>query len=258
MQRTETLAFGGAPRDWLDADRPIALFLDLDGTLIDVAATPEAVVVPRGLADVLVALREALDGALAIVTGRTIADIDRLLAPARFVAAGQHGAEWRSDAHETIRSFASPLPSDLVVRLAALATRVPGSRFEDKGASASLHWRAVPEAAGRLAVEMEAIVADFAPDFVVRPGRCVLEVGSSRVSKGAAVERIAGLPRFVGRLPIAIGDDHADALAIATAERLGGVGFRVAGETWDTAEADFASPRAVREWLSLLLERTKR
>lgn len=258
MERTNALALGGSPLDRLDADRPIALFLDLDGTLIDVAATPETVIVPRGLADFLVALREALDGALAIVTGRSIADVDRLLAPARFVMAGQHGAEYRTDERETVRRVAPALPLDLAARLQALAASVPGSRYEDKGFSVSLHWRAVPEAADHLAVAMEAIVADFAPDFVVRPGRCVWEVGSAHVSKGAAVECLAGLSCFEGRMPIAIGDDHADALAIAAAERLGGVGFRVAGETWSPAEADFASPRAVREWLSLLLERTRR
>jgi trehalose 6-phosphate phosphatase len=258
MERTDLPIASGTPLDWLGTTRPPALFLDLDGTLIDVAATPESVVVPRGLVDLLVDLRDTLDGALAIVTGRSIADIDRLLAPACFVAAGQHGAEYRTDVCETVRCVAPALPLELIARLQDLAADVPGSRLEDKGVSVSLHWRAVPEAAGHLAVATEAIVADFGRDFVIRPGRRVFEVGSAHVSKGVAVELLAGLARFDGRLPIAIGDDHADALAIAAAERLDGVGFRVAGETWGPDEADFASPRAVREWLSLLLERMQR
>lgn len=258
MEQNESLAVGGTPLDWLGTTPPPALFLDLDGTLIDVAASPGEVVVPRGLVDLLEALREALDGALAIVSGRSVADLDALLAPARFVAAGQHGAEYRTDEREIVRRVAPTLPVELVARLQALCARVPGSRFEDKGASASLHWRAAPEVADDLARGMAPIVADFGRDFVVRPGRCVFEIGSAHVSKGVAVECLAGLSRFEGRMPISIGDDHADALAIAAAERLGGVGFRVAGETWTVEEADFDSPRAVREWLSLLLARTKR
>lgn len=258
MGPSESPAVGGTPLDWLVIDRPPALFLDLDGTLIDVAISPGDVVVPRGLAELLVALREALDGAVAIVSGRSITDVDGLLSPARFVVAGQHGAEYRTDEAETVRRVAPTLPVDLVTGLERLCARFPGSCLEDKGASASVHWRAVPDAEEALGREVEAIVAGFGRGFVMRSGRRVFEVGSAHVSKGVAVECLAGLSRFDGRLPISIGDDHADALAIEAAERLGGVGFRVAGETWSAQEADFDSPRAVREWLSLLLARTRR
>lgn len=235
-----------------------ALFLDFDGTLVDIAATADAVVVPPTLVPLLRALEEALDGALAILTGRPIDDVDRLLEPARFAAAGIHGAEYRSNPTEIVRRAAMPLPTELVADLKALETRYPGVRVEDKGPTAAVHWRAVPEIADDLAREIGGIVAEVPDHLEIRRGRKVHEVVPRHVSKGAALEILGGLERFAGRRPIMIGDDFTDETAIEAAERLGGVGLRVAGETFPAATADFASPRQVRVWLADQLERIRR
>lgn len=243
------------PLDWLDGARNTALFLDFDGTLIDVAASPEGVQVPHGLPALLEGLREALGGALAILTGRAIADVDRLLAPGVFVAAGVHGAEYRTSHAEIVRPAALPLDADLARRLTELEARHPGVRVEDKGATAAVHWREVPHAAEAVKADLADILGDGPDHLELRHGRRVFEIVPRHVSKGAALEILSGLPDFAGRRPIMIGDDFTDESAFLAAERAGGVGFRVAGETFPTEVADFASPRLVREWLSVLLAR---
>ncbi|NLH80545.1 MAG: trehalose-phosphatase [Phyllobacteriaceae bacterium] len=245
------------PRADLSAERT-ALFLDLDGTLIDIAATAESVEVPRSLAGLLEDLSDALDGALAILTGRPIADVDRLLAPSRFVAAGIHGAEYRTSPDDGVRHAALPLADAFVARLKGLETRFPGVRVEDKGPTAAVHWRAAPTVADELEREVERLL-EGAPDHLeIRHGRRVFEIVPRHVSKGAALEILSGLDRFAGRRPIMIGDDLTDETAMAAAERLGGVGFRVEGETFPAEVADFASPRQVRAWLSDFLRRVGR
>lgn len=247
-----------APEDPLAAADRCVLFLDFDGTLVDIAATADTVCVPPTLAPLLVALVEALDGAAAILTGRPIADVDRLLAPARFVAAGLHGAEYRADPDDVVRHAAGPLADALVARLRRLEADFPGIRIEDKGATAAVHWRARPEIAPDLHTALEAILADAPDHLELRRGRKVFEIVPRHVSKGAALEILCGLDRFAGRRPIVIGDDVTDESAIHAAERLGGIGFRVEGETFGADVADFASPRQVRAWLADFLERIRR
>lgn len=258
MKTTMTVDRESSAMNWLSHTDPIALFLDLDGTLIDIAATPASVDVPGGLPDLLVGLRRALGGALAIVSGRRIVDIDRLLSPAKFVTAGLHGAEYRTSPHEVVRPTAPPLPEAFVGALLGLGHRFPGVRVEWKGPSVSIHWRDAPEAAADLSEALRGLLVDAPDHLVMTGGRCVFEIGPKHVSKGAAVEILSGLDVFAGRRPIMIGDDVSDESAFATAERLGGAGFRVAGETFAIDDADFSSPRRVREWLSLVLAGAER
>lgn len=239
----------------LGSEVPTALFLDFDGTLVDIAATPEGVVVPRGLLPLLVGLHEALDGALAIVTGRPIADIDAFLAPVRFVVAGLHGGEYRTSRDEVVRPAALPIEPELIAELRRLEVLAPGVRVEPKGATVAIHWRAVPEAAERVEAELMRILAGGPDHLEVSHGRRVFEICPRHISKGAAVEILADLPAFRGRRPIMIGDDVSDESAFDAVGRLGGLGFRVCGETFAPAVADFDTPRQVREWLSVLLTR---
>lgn len=257
MTMIRTLARAGVPSSGLADPGEAALFLDLDGTLIDIAPSADRVVVPNGLPELLESLRDALDGALAIVTGRPIADVDRLFGSARFVAAGIHGAEYRSDPSEIVRHAALPLDPSLVARLGGLAARFPGVRLESKGPTVALHWRDAPECEAALGEALEAVLTGAPDHLELRRGRRVFEIVPLHVSKGAALEILCGLERFAGRRPIMIGDDLTDESAIAAAERLGGVGFRVAGETFPSDAADFASPRQVREWLSVVLARVR-
>jgi trehalose 6-phosphate phosphatase len=258
MRNEDAVAGRTDPIDWIERAPDIALFLDFDGTLVDIAARPDDVVPPAGLVDLLGALERALGGALAIVTGRSIADLDRFLAPATFVAAGLHGAEYRCSRHEIARPVALPIDPLLIDAVRRLEQIFPGVRVEAKGATASVHWRAVPRVETALAAELDRILRNGPDHLELSRGRKVFEICPRHVSKGAAIEVLLGLDAFAGRRPVMIGDDVSDASAFAAAERLGGVGFRVGGETFAPPTADFASPRRVREWLSVLSARLTR
>jgi len=250
----ERIAYGRIdPVGWLEGERDVALFLDFDGTLVDVVTRPEDVAPSKGLVDLLEGLAEGLDGALAIVTGRSIADLDRFLAPATFVTAGLHGAEYRTSRAEIARPVALPLHPDLVSELRRLQRIFPGVRVEEKGATAAVHWREAPGVQHALAAELDRILADGPDHLVVSQGRKVFEICPRHVSKGAVIDVLSGLAAFSGRRPIMIGDDASDESGFEAVERRGGIGFRVRGETFGPEVSNFASPRQVREWLSLLL-----
>ncbi|MDK9695434.1 MAG: trehalose-phosphatase [Siculibacillus sp.] len=243
------------PVRWIESRAEIALFLDFDGTLVDVATRPEDVAPPPGLVELLDRLHHALGGALAIVSGRRIADLDRLLAPATFVAAGLHGSEYRTDRTEIVRPVALPIDPEVVTAVSRLERIFPGVRVEPKGATMAVHWREAPGVGEAVAAELVRILDGGSDHLELTGGRMVHEIHPRHVSEGAAVEILSGLVAFRGRRPVMIGDDVSDESGIAAAERAGGVGFRVRGETFGPDVADFASPRQVREWLSLLLSR---
>lgn len=245
------------PLAWLEEGPRAALFLDLDGTLMDAPTAPGGGAVPVGLGALLESLHDALDGAVAILTGRPIAEVDRLLSSVPLAVAGVHGAEYRTHGAGDVRPAALPLDPGLTEALRAVVDGRPGTHFEDKGAGAAIHWRTVPEREAEIETALLDLLATGPDHLELRRGRRMFEIVPRHVSKGAALEVLAGLDRFAGRRPIMIGDDHGDVSAFVAAEGLGGIGFRVAGETFPFESADFASPREVREWLSLLLARAR-
>lgn len=254
--RNDDVATGRVdPVGWIEGERDVALFLDFDGTLVEIATRPEDVTPSKGLVDLLEGLDRALGGAVAIVTGRSIADLDHFLSPATFVAAGLHGAEYRTSRAEIARPVAMPINAALTAAVCRLEEIFPGVRVEPKGATASVHWREAPGVERALAAELDRILRDGPSHLEVSRGRKVFEICPRHVSKGAAIEVLTGLAAFQGRRPIMIGDDVSDESAFAAVERLGGIGFRVRGETFGPDVADFTSPRQVREWLSVLLAR---
>jgi trehalose 6-phosphate phosphatase len=239
----------------LDDLSTCALFLDLDGTLIDIAATPDGVSVPEGLAALLRRLVRNLGGALAILTGRPIDDVDRLLAPMVPVAAGVHGAELRSLPHGKIVCQAVPIDDEIVQAVHRLASKYSGTIVETKRASVALHYRQAPAVVSQLEAALMRILAEGPDHLILARGRQVLEIVPRHVSKGAALETIMGLPAFAGRRPIMIGDDIPDISAFEAADRLGGRGLKVAGEQFSRGEAQFSGPAEVRAWLVSLAER---
>src|SRR5215470_15019286 len=141
-------------------DRPLALFLDVDGTLLDICLRPEDVVVPAELRSTLESAYRALDGALALVSGRAIRDLDRLFAPLRLPAAGQHGSELRLESAGEIRTIASRgIGQALREAVATLASQHPGVEIEDKGLTLAIHYRAAPLAGPLLARALGGLVA---------------------------------------------------------------------------------------------------
>jgi trehalose 6-phosphate phosphatase len=232
-----------------------ALFLDVDGTLLDIALTPDQVTVPSGLVELLVRISNGLKGALAILTGRQLKEIDALLAPAQFVGGGVHGAELRTTPGGPIAQVATALPNSLIEELMGLADSMPGIVAEPKGPGVAVHYRLTPDLRPIIETEIRRVLARHGDSLVLCPGRRLFEIIPAGHSKGTALETLAGLPSFSGRVPVMIGDDFGDVPALAAADRLGGVGLRVAGEHFGHAGADLEGPASVLAWLTRLSER---
>ncbi len=228
-----------------------ALFLDFDGTLVEFAATPDAVVVPRKVHSMLSACADALDGAVAVVSGRPIATLDALLAPLRLPSAGLHGLEVRMpDGNvEHADSGASDL-ADLRTRLLSLAREDDRLVLEDKKSSLALHYRRAPERES----ELRALVSDAADRYRghhVLHGKMIVEVKPARINKGDAVGRFLESSPFAGRRPIFAGDDLTDEDGFAAVNRLGGVSVKV-GEGESRADWRVPDVDALLDWLAAI------
>ncbi|MFZ5784394.1 MAG: trehalose-phosphatase [Pseudomonadota bacterium] len=231
-----------------DIDRSTALFLDLDGTLIEIAETPEAVVVPPGLPNLLANLQRQLGGALAIVTGRTISVVDHLLSPFVPIAAGEHGATLRYPGGKLeVAPRDRVVPQEWHDALRNAAGRWPGVLIEPKPHGVTVHYRLSPQRGEEVWRLVRALVQDD-PFFHLIPAREAVEIAPRGSSKGTAVERLMAQEPFVGRRPIFIGDDFTDEAGMEAARRLGGEGLRV-------AEVFGGEPASVRAWLQRGSER---
>ncbi|HEX2727420.1 MAG TPA: trehalose-phosphatase [Beijerinckiaceae bacterium] len=242
---TRTLAQNLAGSD----DGPWALFLDFDGTLVEIAERPDAVVVHPELGDALTGLRRSLGGALAIVTGRSINVIDGFIAPHTFDVAGLHGVEYRlSGQLFPCRIEDHP---DLRQAIAALEQRFaeqPGVLIEDKGCSVALHWRLAPEAEDEATHVLDEMVAGLGNAYRLQLGKAVGEVLPARASKGRIIEHYLREPPYRGRRAIFAGDDLTDEHAFEAVNRLGGISIRVgAGPT--QARYRVPTPAALRQLL---------
>ena len=223
-----------------------ALLLDLDGTLLDFAPAPDLVVVPPALIDALRHLRERLDDALAVITGRPIGDIDRLLGDLPFAVAGEHGGAIRhAPGAAQTRPALAEMPADWLPAAQALKAATPGVLLEKKARGFVLHFRAVPDAGPALRTALDRIIAGV-PGFAVLHSAMAWEVRPSGVHKGTAVEALMQTAPFAGRLPLFIGDDVTDMDAIVAARTLGGAGLKV--------DEAFGGPVDVRAWLAAAAE----
>jgi trehalose 6-phosphate phosphatase len=230
-----------------------ALFLDIDGTLLDMARTPEAVVVPVELRLTLARLHDALDGALAFVSGRSLSTIDQLFMPLRTAAVGCHGAEMRGD-DGILRLLSDPVPDPVRAIFRELTDSHPGTLLEDKIYALSLHYRLAPEAKAPLEAAMERYAPAFARENVaIQHGKSVIDARMRGVDKGVGVRALMQLPPFRGRTPVFGGDDTTDMDVFHILPELGGQGFSV-GRAFEGADYEFSSPGAVRQWLNRLAE----
>jgi trehalose 6-phosphate phosphatase len=219
-----------------------ALLLDLDGTLIDFAPTPDAVVVPDGLRASLRALRSWLGDALAVVSGRPVAQIDALLGNLPFAVAGEHGGAIRHAPGAALERPDLPqVPAGWLADAEAAVAAWPGALVERKARGLVLHFRQAPAAAGALHDVARQLVGGDGR-FEVLPGSMVWEIRPHGADKGSAVRALMARPPFAGRVPVYIGDDRTDEDGIRAARALGGVGWLVAEVFGDAA--------GVRAWLA--------
>src|ERR1700681_655765 len=235
-----------------------AILLDIDGTLLDLAPTPREVWVPPDLATTLNRLAERTSGALALVSGRSLNDIDLIFAPEQFSAVGGHGAEMRiSVDNEAVATHAPPMDKELKRRLAAIGRLSPGILLEDKGYSLALHYRLAPHAEKAIYAAVSLIRADLpnAP-IEVLPGKCVCEIKHSGFNKATGVLELMTHEPFKGRRPLFIGDDVTDESVFAIMPELRGLAFSV-GRRAKGVAGHFDEPSDVRQWLAHLLDDEK-
>ena len=252
----EKLSEDKPARAMVPAFGELAVLLDIDGTLLDLAPTPREVWVPPGLAETLKGLLERTSGALALVSGRSLNDIDLIFAPEQFPAVGGHGAEMRlSTDSEAVATHAPPMDKELKRRLAAIAKLSPGILLEDKGYSLALHYRLAPHAEKAIYEAVSLIRADLpnAP-IEVLPGKSVCEIKHSGFNKASGVRELMLHEPFKGRRPIFIGDDVTDETVFAIMPELRGLAFSVGRRAQGVAGL-FDEPSDVRQWLADLLDR---
>lgn len=226
-----------------------AYFFDIDGTLVDFARSPAGVQPDRNLRELLERLYQAADGAVALISGRSITDIDRLFPGARLPAAGQHGIE-RRDASGVVACQAFPSQKLLWVRqrLADAVRRHRGLLLEDKGLSLALHYRQAPELAGFAHRLLRSLRAEIGAEFCVQAGKSVVEMKPTGRHKGIAVLEFMQETPFRGRMPVFIGDDVTDEYGFAMVNRLDGYSVKV-GPGRTVARWRLQNARAVRSWL---------
>jgi trehalose 6-phosphate phosphatase len=230
-----------------------ALLLDVDGTLLDIAATPDGVVVPATLRATLRDLLAQAGGAVALVSGRTIDTLDRLFVPLKLPAIGGHGAEMRVADDAPVSKHRPPLLSDsLRRRLHALAEIDSRLLVEDKLHSIAVHYRLAPKQGNFLKKEVADIVTADPSDHVeILFGKAVIEIKPKQFNKGTAVTELMTYAPFAGRTALFIGDDTTDESVFAILPDLAGAGYSV-GRAMLGAEGIFESPEAVRSWLERL------
>jgi trehalose 6-phosphate phosphatase len=218
-----------------------AVFLDIDGTLIDLAPTPDSVIVPPDLPAALQDLRAKLGGALAILSGRKIADIDRLVG-AGLPCAAEHGALLRDPAGHVAQLVQRPAAYEHWVRVFnRYAQSMPGVLVEEKQFSLVVHYRRAPEHEAELGQLVERLIGE-SDDAVLLLAHCAFEMKPRGGDKGDALAAFMAQPPFAGRVPVFVGDDVTDEPAIRKADELGGAGLHVM--------RDFGgSTQAVRDWL---------
>lgn len=227
-----------------------ALFLDVDGTLLDIAETPQSVHVPEHLKQLLVRLTFRLDGALALVSGRTLNDLDHLFAPLRFCAAGVHGWERRGAGGQVIRPPLDPQTLDAArEHLRQFAGRYEGLLLEDKGHALAMHFRRAPQLSAAVRDAVNAACQQVGSDFAVQAGKCVFELRPAACTKGTSIHAFMQEPPFVNRLPIYIGDDLTDEHAFAIVNKVGGISIKVGDDHGTMARHRLPGVRQVLRWL---------
>jgi trehalose 6-phosphate phosphatase len=240
------------------SDTPNALFLDIDGTLLEFESHPDLVRATEALIDLLQSVSTALSGAVALISGRPLADIDRVFRQWQPYAAGGHGAEVRGRLgtrhHEPDEALVKRLSTLAAERVANL----PEVWLEDKGYGFALHYRALPEHEAAVTTLAAEIAGLSEGTLEVQPGNLVQELRPASFDKGLALDELMEQPPFAGHRPIVVGDDRTDEYAFAAAARHGGISILVGDRDDTVATYHLPDPEAVRTWLTQIPEEVGR
>lgn len=234
----------GRPDDW-------ALFLDIDGTLLDIAERPDGVEIPASLTSDLQKASARLGGAMALISGRAMDWIDRAFCPLRLPAAGQHGAEIRLSANGPVFTPRGANLDGVRVRVRGLA-RTAGIEIEDKGLSIAIHYRHAQLDRREAAALIATTLGTLSDDLEILPGQFVYDIKPRGVNKGTAIARLAALPPFIGRKPVFVGDDHTDRDGFREVLERGGIAIQVGPSPAEPGCQWLPNPAAMREWLARL------
>jgi len=232
----------------LCAEGPLSLFLDFDGTLVEIAATPGGILVPATLGTGLFELASRLGDRLALVSGRAIPDLEHHLGSLRVARAGSHGIARELADGSALGTLAESLPLEVADSLRAFA-QASGFALEEKEHGAALHYRANPDLEPQGLSFAEAIAREHGLE--IKRGKCVIELVRPGASKAGAVRAFMDVPPFAGSRPVFIGDDITDEDGFAAATELGGFGILVGDRSPSTARYQLADPAAVHVWLGL-------
>jgi len=227
-----------------------ALYLDVDGTLLDIAPNPDAVVVPGELPGALATIAQRLGGALALVSGRRIDTLDRLFHPQRFPAVGVHGAEVRADlAPPTAAGHFARYLDEARATLAARMAQWPGTLLEDKGIALAVHYRDAAALEGAIRETMQRLATRAGAEFTLLQGKFVLELKPTALSKASGISTLRDAAPFADRAPVYLGDDVTDESAFALVNEAQGLSVRVGLPAGTLARYHVDSPATVRAWL---------
>jgi trehalose 6-phosphate phosphatase len=234
---------------WLASGREWALFLDIDGTLLDIRNVPDMVIAPPELVDLLERLRDAFDGALALISGRAIEDIDRIFGTLQITCAGVHGAQLRAaDVSISPDARDAGFLAHARAVLDAFHAANPGTLVEDKRISLALHTRMATDAQPSAEALLTRLADSSLGRYKMLRGKWVNELIPTGVDKGIALERLLDTANFRGRAPVMIGDDITDEPAFRAAERRGGIAIAVGAGAPDAAHR-LETPQDCRRWL---------
>ncbi len=236
-----------------------AFFFDVDGTLATIQERPEAVSIPQATRDALQSLAQLSDGALALVSGRPVTQLDALVAPLHLPLAGVHGAERRDASGERHQqTLPEEVASELAVTLQQALAKWPGTHLENKGMAFALHYRQAPQYEKQV-LQLAAELAERFPQLVQQPGKCVVELKPQGTNKGAAIRAFMQEAPFAGRTPVFIGDDLTDEAGFAAVNAMQGISVKV-GAGSSVARYRLQAVEDVWQWLeqmTLQLERDK-
>lgn len=229
-------------------DRHWAWFLDVDGTLLEIARHPDLVTADRALLTLLRRLDRACDGAVALISGRSLDQLEAIFDPLTLATGASHGLELRTPDGE-VRHLGRPIPEAAAARIAAFAAEHDGLLLERKPMSLSVHYRERPELEELVIRTLQAIHEGMDNDFRLLRGKMVVEIAPAAANKGSAIRTFMAMPPFAGRRPVFVGDDVTDEDGFAAVNEMGGISVRIGEAPESAARWCFSSTAELREWL---------